>query len=265
MSYILDALKKSDKERQRGEVPHYTTVHDAVRSKTKRHTLWLYLVPAALLLNAAIFLWWLSPWKPPRPDAKPVHQTAPLDANLPSQQTETAPKEDRHIEQTASNEVPAPPELTRQNSGGPPEIRGSKEKQPAEASAAQQKQAPPASVKDRTKNVASPSEKTQQASAPRTPEASATPDQASAPAIPPPVPSKVYQVSELPEPLRQSLPPFVVSVALYAEEPESRMVRINDYVLREGQFLAPGLRLDQIGRDSLIMSYQNYRFRVGIK
>ncbi len=265
MSYILDALKKSDKERQRGEVPHYTTDHDAVRSKTKRRTLWFYLVPTALLLNAAILLWWLSPWKLSKPDAGPVHQTARPDANLPPQSTETTPKEVRHIEQTAAKEAPVPPDLAKQNSGGPSEIRSPKEKQPAEASAAQQKQAPPTPVKDRTKNVVSPSERTDQASAPRSPEASATSGQAAAPAIPPPVPSKVYQVSELPEPLRQSLPPFVVSVALYAEEPESRMVRINDYVLREGQFLAPGLRLDQIGRDSLIMSYQNYRFRVGIK
>jgi general secretion pathway protein B len=72
-------------------------------------------------------------------------------------------------------------------------------------------------------------------------------------------------VSELPDALRQSLPAFTVSVALYSEDAASRMARINDQVVREGQQLSAGLRVEEITRDSIILSYQNYRFRVGLK
>ena len=64
MSYILDALKKADKERKRGSVPDLSTVQDPTPQKPKKRSLWPYLVVAALLINVVIFLFWLRPWEP---------------------------------------------------------------------------------------------------------------------------------------------------------------------------------------------------------
>lgn len=63
MSYILEALKKSDQERQQGLAPGLQTVQVPVTRPTGSRRLWLYLVTAALLLNAAVLGWWLSPWQ----------------------------------------------------------------------------------------------------------------------------------------------------------------------------------------------------------
>ena len=60
MSYILDALKKSEKERQRGVLPDMLTVQDIVAEKPAKHLHWVYLLAAALLLNAGALVWWLS-------------------------------------------------------------------------------------------------------------------------------------------------------------------------------------------------------------
>lgn len=62
MSYILEALKKSDQERNRGTTPGLQTVHTETRQETGRHRWWIYLLTCALLLNAGLLLWWLQPW-----------------------------------------------------------------------------------------------------------------------------------------------------------------------------------------------------------
>jgi general secretion pathway protein B len=62
MSFILDALKKADRKRKRGEVPELLTVHDA--EITHSHV---------LLLSSGVFLWWLNPW-----------QTAPQESRAPA-------------------------------------------------------------------------------------------------------------------------------------------------------------------------------------
>ena len=47
MSYILDALKKSEKERQRGALPDMLTVQDIVAEKPAKRLSWVYLLAAA--------------------------------------------------------------------------------------------------------------------------------------------------------------------------------------------------------------------------
>ena len=63
MSYILDALKKSDKERQRRSIPELLTDHEAGPVKEKKVPAWLYLLLAALLLNLGVLFWWARPWE----------------------------------------------------------------------------------------------------------------------------------------------------------------------------------------------------------
>jgi hypothetical protein len=72
-------------------------------------------------------------------------------------------------------------------------------------------------------------------------------------------------MQELPAAVRQNLPDFAVSTHLYTDDAPSRMVRINGQLLREGQFLAAELKLEEITPEGVIFSYHNYRFRVGLK
>jgi general secretion pathway protein B len=71
----------------------------------------------------------------------------------------------------------------------------------------------------------------------------------------------VYGIEDLPSSIQQSLPPITISVSLYSDEPDSRMAKINGAMIREGEYLTTGLRVEKITPDGVIFSYQNYRFR----
>lgn len=60
MSYILDALKKAEKERQRGTVPDVLTVQETSTWKTKNRRPLLYISLSLLLINAVIFILWTT-------------------------------------------------------------------------------------------------------------------------------------------------------------------------------------------------------------
>jgi general secretion pathway protein B len=62
MSYILDALKKSDHERKQGSIPSLQTVHipASVEANAAR---WPYIVIALLMLSLAFVLGMLRPWE----------------------------------------------------------------------------------------------------------------------------------------------------------------------------------------------------------
>lgn len=59
MSYILEALKKADRERALGEVPDLESAHWGVR-QPQRSWRWLWVVAALLLFNAALLGYLLS-------------------------------------------------------------------------------------------------------------------------------------------------------------------------------------------------------------
>jgi hypothetical protein len=81
---------------------------------------------------------------------------------------------------------------------------------------------------------------------------------------PPPDKTKLYSLNELPSSIREKLPEFSLSVFLYADEPDARMVRVNGNRMKEGQYLTTGLKLEEIIPDGVIFSYMHYRFRIGI-
>jgi len=75
----------------------------------------------------------------------------------------------------------------------------------------------------------------------------------------------IYTLHELPSSIQQGLPAFSITAHIYTGDPASGMVKVNGQLMREGQELSPGLRLEEIVSDGVIFRYQNYRFRVGLK
>ena len=57
MSYILDALKKAERERQFAKIPTVNTVHRI--GWNRRRPIWLWIAGAAVLANAAVLIWLL--------------------------------------------------------------------------------------------------------------------------------------------------------------------------------------------------------------
>jgi general secretion pathway protein B len=74
----------------------------------------------------------------------------------------------------------------------------------------------------------------------------------------------VLEFKELPAAIKDSLPELKMSAHYYTAEPQARFTRINDFNLKEGQALTTGVKLEEITPEGVVLSYQGYRFRMGI-
>jgi len=254
MSYILDALKKSEKERQRGTALDILTAQDALAQKPKKRPLWPYLLLAALLLNAGVLLLWLGSWHSKKP-----YMVAQL---VGGQQHESNTLESVHegsdVRSTFDSPLSKPSKTISQGAG-----KDIQQDQITQTEADIQKDVP---------NISKP-----MVDAKGSPEVS--PSVPKQPAVVSQVPSelkpvnnivaavenKVYNLKDLPLSIQQSLPAFTISVAVYSNDPDARMVKINGQSMREGEYLTAGLKLEEITQDGVVFSYQNYRFRLRLK
>ncbi len=273
MSYILDALKKSEKERQRGRVPDLMAAQDVLGEEPKRRTLWPYLIAGALILNAGVLAYWLA-WNPGKPSL--VRQQA-----APQRYGEAASEQgSRATDQGLSVAAPQ----SKMPNTGDLSAKSALEKEPAYrpeipsagtegASSNVLRQSSQERVRIETRKNAENKQATDagvSSGFPSVPSEQATGakhgDVESQPVDhPAPIRNKIYGLHDLPSSIRQGLPSFAISTHLYASDASSRVVRINGQVLREGQFLAEGLRVEEIIAEGVIFSYRNYRFRVGLK
>lgn len=253
MSYILDALKKSEEERKRGSVSDPLAAQTSSSTGRKKRALWPYLVTGALLLNAAAFTWF-GIWYSKEPEGKAKSGYGHLRAS--------GVQEPRPV---ISEEV---------NTGG----RGIRENETANAQSlssqitpVETNRKPDKAIRNRTKKQALQEIKTYAAMqdgqevSPETPQTSVKNGKANSGDSIAPVKNKIYDLNEMPLSVRRNLPDFTVSIFLYSDEQDSRQVRINGQMLREGQYLTEGLKLEEITPDGAIFNYQNYRFRVGMK
>lgn len=83
--------------------------------------------------------------------------------------------------------------------------------------------------------------------------------------IPPPPPrypdpEKLPTLEELKNGLGRDLPELKLAGHTYSEVPDQRMIIINNRIVREGQRVEGGIRLEEITWDGLILSYQGARF-----
>lgn len=67
---------------------------------------------------------------------------------------------------------------------------------------------------------------------------------------------------ELPASLRQQLPEIKLGGYIYSPNPAARSILINGKLLREGDQLVTGLRLEQMRPDGVVFEYKDVRFRM---
>jgi general secretion pathway protein B len=270
VSYILDALKKSEKERQRGAVPDVLTSGGSVAVAPGKHRLLPYLILGALILNAGLFVWWLA-WNPKKPQTALQAVASPkgqVKASEPAKETASGASAPLSLPEPAKNESPSV-----RTAGEGPALRtaDAPEKQatirpPVEPqqAGAQQKESAGAETKPSKAVPARKEDEPSRSAARQTGINSAFEPQPSV-HDEMPIRNKLYSLQELPQSLRRNLPDFSISTHLYSADVTSRMARVNGQMLREGQFLSAGLKLEEITSDGLVFDFQGYRFRVGLK
>jgi len=72
------------------------------------------------------------------------------------------------------------------------------------------------------------------------------------------------EARELPLPIQRELPNMLVSMVIYSDKPGDRMININGRMIREGQEVSPGLKVEHITPSGAILKFQGHRFRKGV-
>jgi len=230
MSYILDALKRADAERERGTIPG---IHaqpalgwpdQAPHPSSSRRALWLVVGVATLLSIPIAWRFW-GDQSSRRAPAEAVTTVAPMLSPrvLPTPvatDLKVAPVRDVAVEVTPRRAVAPrtePVTLPR--------------KPPGSGTMAIAVAAPP------------PAEA-------RTPLEIATVD------------DKVYALSEMPAEIRRELPALTITGAIYSENVANRFLIINGQVFHETETPVPGVVLQKIKLKSAVLSFKGYRYSI---
>lgn len=274
MSYILDALKKADKERKRGSVPNLSTDQDPSPQRPKKRSLLFYILIAVLLINAGVFLFWLNPWKSEEiPLIAKTTDLGRLDIHGKAVSTDSSDiqsqngTESIHLKKITSSEIHSDTKEAQHEvqSTIPPQ-------EPADTQ--QQKQTVPTheTKGEEVLDNSSSAVQSQDNDAPPSPafippstELTNSDKKAPSPHPPPESRFRLYDLKSLPESVKEDLPDINISVFVYSDDPSSRVVKINGQTLREGQELTDGLKVEKIVPEGIIFNYEDYRFRVTIR
>jgi general secretion pathway protein B len=237
MSYILEALKKAQAERQLGSAPtiHAPQVVPAAASATTagRRPLLIGLGAGALVVAAgALFVWRQAP--APAPQAAAPRAPLAEPARAPDGLAVSAPP------------VPARAPATARAAGPAAE--------PAVAAA------PPAPVRPAAAPRAVPP--------PPVPAASA-PVASPAPAPSAPVATRVSApedglpyLQQLPDAQQRDIPRVTFGGYMYSSNPADRLLLVDKALRHEGEEVAPGLVLEKLLPKAAVMNYRGTRYRV---
>ena len=254
MSYILDALRRADAERELGEVP---TLHtqaaplassddgfDAPPAKWGR---WVAVVLSFLAASAVAWLWLRPGAAEPR---SAVVLTAP--AAQPMVQSPTPPQSLQQLDPTIApvaekvSEFGAQPPATQVQTAVAPDVLQKKAASPTAGIAGLAGRAASAGAPKTTPPPASP----------RTEPKTTTKAVTAAPR------DSVVGVNDLPEAIRREQPKLSVGGAMHSANPANRMLILNGQVFHEGDQVTADLVLEQIKLKSAVLVYKGYRYSI---
>ncbi len=257
MSYILDALRRAEAERERGAVPSLQSQQQQIESEDEaparsRVLVWA-VIGLAFVLIATLAWTLLGGGTPARqtadgpvtatPTTVPVATAAPVPQSLAEIAAAPPPA-------TVSTQTASPPPTMAQPVQPPPAIRPA----PRPVAAAPAKVPPPVALANPRVEVPKP--------APVVALAVPKVDAAKAPPATAASEPRIYAQTELPEDIRRELPRVAINGSSYSGDAASRMVMINGQVFHEGDQLSAGLVLDKIRRRSAVLAYKGFRYEV---
>jgi len=221
VSYILDALRKSENERRQGDTPGITAARYRVDSR--KRTIWLPLVGAVLLVNAALLAFLLL--RPSGDDSTRVTVALPPEPVKPppiATAARPAPKV-----RPLSREVAQPAENPAEVDEGPQAVQPATSPPPADSGGPAVSARPTAAMAGETTAAESVA-----------------------------LPSMQQLVLEG----VLEMPPLRMDMHVYSPEPSQRFVFINMAKYREGERLKEGPQIESIDSAGVILSHQGRRF-----
>jgi len=261
MSYILDALRKSEQQRQRGKIPNLGGGGEPPPKRHRGGLLRLFVV--LLVLNAGLLAWWLlrSPSEPSQPQPQVALQpqeelklSVPLPSNTPAAPVPPPARAPQPIEAVSSTPgdsgaLPVPASATEVDEDATVMVVGGQEVRVTVSDAMSGEQAagqiePPVAAR--------PVEMTfppavEPASEPNESDTGST----LADSVQSDESLPRYLLREVPD--GYPVPEFEVTLHFYTDEVSSRMVRLNGRLLREGDQVDDRWRLSEISPEGVVL------------
>ncbi|MEO6743970.1 MAG: general secretion pathway protein GspB [Caldimonas sp.] len=276
MSYILDALRRADAERERGAVPslhaqQYASLpSDDEPRRGPKPLVWVVIGLSAALVAALAWNFFGRETPPPvvaarapesvpapaaaiSPPAAPI-ATPPAAAGPASAAVATAPAEAPKPVKKPVRKPPPPattPGALPDSSRAPSSGTGGTLSRSEMASLARGNDTPPRGndALPRANDGAGPARNADPAAAPRPAEGGGD--------------ARIYALRDLPEEIRRTLPNVAISGSTYSNDRASRMLMINGQIFHEGDVVSNGLVLQQIKPRGAVFSFKGFRYESG--
>lgn len=240
MSYILDALRKADAQRERDPARgiHAQSLQMSALEPSEGQQTRFWLGGAAVIGAAGLLA--VAAWQLAGPAAPPVAvSVAPPVVHLPAAGAGMSPGPAVIMPLPAPVAAPALPATEVLPAAPPPSPPALAGRVPA-----------PAAL------VAPPAAPLREAQKPAPPLATSSPGPAAA------APDRLLSVNELPADVLRDLPKLAISGGVYSANPAQRMLIVNGQVVGEGAEPAPGVVLEQIRAKTAVLKYRGYRYGV---
>jgi general secretion pathway protein B len=264
MSYILEALKRSQRERELGQVPTLRHVPQTDAPATTRAGPWIASALGLAAIAVGIALYALLEAQPQQPNPAEVAKAA-----VPPARTEVPPSVapipvtspgPQPAEAAPASRRPSPP--VRRPAASP----AAKERPPAVA----EPPAPPGIPADLVDEVRRFEQEVlrQAPSAEEGAETEADPEPPPSLPVGSPPPAAADTAAAVPSwrqlspELRKRIPPQHLSVHVYAAEPAQRFVLLNSRKVREGDRTRDGLAVVEIRQDGVVLEFEGQRFSI---
>lgn len=247
MSYILDAVKRAEAERERGAVPglnaRQMTSSIYLSYPRSQNSIWLAIIATLTVLAMAVAIWlWRNSTSatPSSPVAASV--MTPPKASTPMAARPASPAPIAAVIPFQSVPQPARPPVF------PLAIVKT-------TPSAEPKTTPPRKAEVVAKPVPQP----------------LPPPPTLAKSVPQAVPATpvvqspsggIPMLNELPENIRRQIPALNMSGAIHSESPQAWTLLINDQVLAQGSQVTPDIRLEEISETSAVFNFRGQRFRI---
>ena len=248
MSFILDALRKSETARRRSETPDLFATMPGTTAPAPSRVQWPLLAVGGIgVLSLIAALWLFSQGMPAR---------APVDTAADSSASAPAPE-------TANPTLPATAD------------------EPRESAAAAAPETPPARVPEimpvqpsTASAVASPNPQAATAQTTPAPDVENTARILPAPpepTVPPPsapasqsASDRIVSLADLDPEVRKQLPPLKLSMHLWNETPSQRFVIVDGQRLKEGDVLGE-IVVERIARDGAVLVWRGNRLKIELR
>lgn len=234
MSYILDALRKSEQERRQAEpvVLPATAPADALLRRRFAPTAGVVVLAAGAIGLGAYAMFIAGPQVRPMPAPAPIAAPAQGSAGVP----QTGPRPGDEASRTPV-ETPPAPELKP----NPFAAR----RQPVVRDLAREARVEPPKPR---------------VPAPSRPLPAPAPAANIAPAAPPPAPVKFLRA--MPPEFRRALPELVVNIHIYAPLAAERILYINNRQYHAGARVNDDIVVEEIVEDGAVLNYRGQRFKL---